>query len=249
MPSKIEKIYNESYKISRDPNRQIPLIKQDGGTIECRGLHRAMKKSFFPWKDWKTVPKKCGSSKKSGIMIHRQLQHYFGCMPQNHCHCGLEKFKPSKYLLPLVKYFVENGIVIDRTELPIYHLPSKTVTWVDAVGHYRNQPDSLVKISLKTGYSTRFYADSQGLVFENVGDSKIPCTTANIHHLQNLCEDIIMTETYDCKPTSSFTLYVYQEPTDQPGKYVIHCKRPDKPTWTMERVTKKRILQALKETA
>lgn len=248
MPSKIDSIFNESDKIHRDRNN-VPILNTGYKTIRCRGLHRALKSSFFPWRDWKPSSRGYGSSREKGKMIHRQLQHFYGCIPKGKCVCGLERFKPSKFITPIIKFFLENDIVIERTELPIYHEESQVITWIDAIGHYRNRPDAIVKISLKTGFSKTQDWDNGDLVFDNLQSAKIPCTTSNIHQMQSLCEDLILMDTYKCKPSISFVLYVYEEKNPTPGEAVVHCKRVDSPIWTKEIRTRSNILKALSSTA
>jgi hypothetical protein len=238
-----ENIYLEAPKIRRN-DKSKPVYNNDGIDIECNGLHVTLKKTFFPWKKWKTRPK-YGSSKKKGRSIHRQLQHFYGCVKKNKCECGLKKYKPSKYLYPIIKFFNDNYITIDDTEVPIYNPEAKVITWIDAIGHFNYSPESLVKISLKTGYSEHFKRDNQGLSFDKID---VPCSTSNIHHLQSLCEDIILKRYYSTKPNKSFTLYVYDQPKDD-GTTEIVCKESDYPTWCREIKVQNTIADAIKNNA
>lgn len=214
---RMQSVYKDTEFISRDKDTNIPLYN---GENVCDGLHVAMKDTFFPWRTWQTVSKKSGSSKDTGIMVHRQLRHYYTCMKNNRqttettCDCGLDfskKMKMSKYTREIIKYLKDNDIVIDDTEIPICDPESHIITWIDAMGHLASKPNVIVKISLKTGYSPKFKSDSKGFIFDNIGSNRIPCTTENIHHLQSLCEDIILTRVYNVRPNHSFTLYVYEE--------------------------------------
>src|ERR1044072_3797045 len=76
MPSKATRIYKHANKITRDESG-VPTYDPNGENIKCMGLHKTMKSKFYPWREWKLVSKRTGSSKKKGIMIHNQLRHYY----------------------------------------------------------------------------------------------------------------------------------------------------------------------------
>lgn len=264
---RMQSVYKDSEFISRDKNTNIPLYNDE---IVCDGLHVAMKDTFFPWRTWQTVSKKSGSSKDIGIMVHRQLRHYYTCMKRNRqttettCDCGLDfskKMKMSKYTREIIKHLKENDIVIDDTEIPICDPESNVITWIDAMGHLESKPSVVVKISLKTGYSPKFKSDSKGFIFDNIGNNKIPCTTENIHHLQSLSEDIILCKVYNVRPNHSFTLYVYEEreqeqqyntyermmqPREKKRKRDVHCIVSRYPEWCRVIQNRNEIHESLK---
>lgn len=238
-----EALYARASNISRNSNGK-PVYDSNGTKIQCDGIHTALKTTFYPWRDWKTISK-TGSNKRKGKMIHRQLQHYYSCVPKKHCSCGLVKFKPSQYLVPIIQFLESSKIVIDDTEVPIYNPDSKVITWMDAIGHYTYNPNTLVKISLKTGYSRYFASDHNGLNFQ-IDKLKIPCTTFNVHHLQSLYEDMILKEHYNKLPDASFTLYVYKDSTDIKG---FKNHKSLYPEWCLETRTRRLISKAMKENA
>lgn len=227
--------------ISRD-EREIPYFTGGKYKIRCKGIHKSLKQIFYPWRDWSVVAKRSGSSRTNGIRIHRQLRHYYVCK-KGRCICGLKRFKQSSYLKPILDFLAENDITITDSEVPIFHPKGKIITWVDAIGHYNYNPNFLIKISLKTGYSDYFKSDHRGLCFEKIQSSSVKCSTENMHHLQSLCEDIIMNDVYKCKPDLSFTLYV----SKNREKNTITCKRSDYPDWCKKIVTRKEIARALEE--
>lgn len=266
---RMSSVHEDTNFISRNKTTNIPLYHAGSAEeVVCDGLHIAMKDTFFPWRTWQTVSKKYGSSKDTGIMVHRQLRHYYTCMKLKKkttattCDCGLDfskKMKMSKYTKEIIKHLNENNIVVDETEVPICDPEANIITWIDAIGHLSNNPEVIVKISLKTGYSPKFKSDSHGFIFDNMGNNKIPCTTENIYHLQSLCEDIILFKVYNVRPNISFTLYAYEErdeqmnaydrmtqPQEKKKKRDIHCIESRYPEWCKVIQTRNEIHESLK---
>lgn len=243
MPKRLEKIYEISKRIEWDENN-VPIYDK---SIKCDGLHSALKAKFYPWRDWKQKSK-TGSSRKNGIRIHKQLQHFYTCLKSDECKCGIGQFKPSKYLKAIVRHLKEKGIQIDDTEVPLYDEVAQVITRVDAVGHYTHNPESLVKISLKTGYSCKYNSDNAGLCFDNMGTRKIPCTTFNVNLLQSLWEDLMM-DIHNGRPDHSFVLYAYCEYDKKTEKRVAKCKQVEYADWCREIKTRNMISNTMRTAA
>lgn len=213
--------------------------------ILCVGLHNCMHKLFFPYKTWHTSSDS-GSTRKSGIRAHAQVNHIFGCTKRGLCDCGLggNLGKISNYTAAFLEYFDQNGIVIDDTEIPICFTEGGIITWIDAMGHYKERPEVALKISLKTGYSTHFHADHGGFAFTNI-DTTVPASTANMYRLQSLCEDVILAHEYGISQFKSVTLYAYKKKDENTGEIKYKCKLDEYPQWCLVKSIRTDIYNAL----
>lgn len=244
MPCSLDRVTESSRKVKINETDgtftlETPLIR-----LKYRNLNKVIKQRFFPRRDWKcfgSLEPKANSSKRK---MCKQIQHCFNCIPKGECNCGVSSFEPDIYITKLVKYLLQYNIIVDRSNLPIYHVESKTATLLDMVGHYRNNPNNFVKILLKIGYSKTLKTDSHGLVMDSLPNARVQCTTENIHQLQNLCQNMVLEDTYDLKLTSSFVLYIHPSEAEN-GDTVIECDKLDPPQWTKEIRTRRDIMKSL----
>jgi hypothetical protein len=245
--------------------------------IRCVGLHRTMKEIFFPHKERRTVSKKSGSSKAIGIMVHRQMRHEAHCSRVGKCACGLKLrlkedgkswkgYKQSPFTRAILSFLESEGIDLEVSEVPLCYPDGKLVTWIDLLGHRKGSLGTSVKISLKTGHTRSFASDSEGLCFKHLQEEKIKCNTFNIHHLQSLCEDIMMELEYNERPAESFTLYAFKTKLEEGGKevflqqgdrskdedeegegngYKYSCKKSEYPPWCKDHAIRRKISENL----
>lgn len=231
------------------PVYSIPPSKRrlDWTHVKCAGLHNIIKNVFSGGSERSYDSRAySSSSKKVGISVHQQIQHIVRCNRTGTCSCGIKRFKLSKLAKVVLDFAKDADIELIDSEVPICFPDANIITWIDLIGHRSKDPNRVVKISLKTGWSQHWKSDSNGFYFTGLEEEMIRSDTLNVHHMQNLCEDLILMREYGETSFESLTLYVYKiknKLNEQKNDYVY--KVSNYPTWCLTVAVREKIKKLL----
>ena len=102
------------------------VCMRQGVEIKARGLHKTLKKHYYPrfkYKKRKTLVKKKGSSKKEGIKVGKEIEHFVSG----------SKTRPShRFSRQVIKYIIkELGHAFQACEVPVWIEPLQCMTQAD----------------------------------------------------------------------------------------------------------------------
>lgn len=219
------------------PSRYKSILRRNKSILKYSG--------FKEFKPLKTVIKHCfytndihKRGNDNGKILSKQLEHCFICIPKGECRCSIDKFEPSQLTVQTIRYLLERNIILDKTDVPIYHSRFGIISHIN-VAHYKNQPDTLVKLCLKSGNAEQSRLDSDSTILQRIG-----LGNHNVHSLKSTCEDTMMLETYGFKPDSSFILYIRDRDSNENLDIRLHSINEE--TWSKNSKTKRTIFSAIK---
>lgn len=154
-----------------------------GRIIECGGLTRFLKRSFYPnYKDnrskrqWKKTKVK-GSSKRQGKVVHAQVARSIEKKVQ----------KPHAMTSKILHFFKEKGHVLQAAEVPVELHGLNKLTQADLIT--RDQTGNLWLWELKTGMPTGFFRKQGELLrFKNIEATKLNCWQLQLAYTRKALE-------------------------------------------------------------
>lgn len=159
LPSFIETTVNKR-KIVFEPHSKTFL--DTSANRRYRGSLKLLKAAFYPSYTAPKVRRNEDSSKAKGTLIHRHIAHRVNCVRDKVCSCIGKKTNTkriNKVALAIIEELEKNqGITLERAELPVLHNRLNFGTQIDLVGirHKGTTYENSVLISVKTGYKKHF---------------------------------------------------------------------------------------------
>lgn len=142
--------------------------------IRLRGLLPSLQRHFYPHYTHKKR-KRCSSNTNIGTIIDEQMQAFVAA--GRRLAYGYHPFS-----LKLVRCFQQHRLQLLATQVPLFDVRQRILTYIDAVGlDYNTNPPTPFLADFKTGYDAGYHAKCGSLLepFEGIANN-----LKNHHHLQ-----------------------------------------------------------------
>jgi len=207
------------------------------------GITRTIKKKYFA--DFKYPTRrtrvKASSSISTGTRVHRQIHHIYSCLKKKTCDCKTKtNLKRLHACTKAVQEFLlDMEIVPDSTEYPIVSPTLKLATSLDMIGTRwpNTQNARSVIISLKTGYSAGYDANSSGQKLSKPLET-YESTSQHHNQLQAIVEYEILANDYGIEFDDYYIVYLKQT---KDAAYNVEVLKSS----TLFRIEKERIYKGL----